>query len=248
MGKIVFVLPTYCEAETLPAVLTRFHEAVPEGDVLVVDDASPDGTGEWAAAFRSTKPWVHIIHRPSKGGLASAYVMGFNWAIERGYEIVGQMDADGSHRPEEIPRLLGRLRHLDNPAGVIGARWVPGGSVPGWKKSRIFLSRLGNLYVQQVLRLGIKDATSGFRVYRAQALQKSGVLALIDSSGYAFQAEMTYRLTRKGFTLTETPISFSARQAGRSKMSMNIVVEELCQVTRWGWETFLANLFNLDGN
>lgn len=229
------VIPTYNEMKSLPEVLGRLHESCPEFDVLIVDDSSPDGTGQWVDEFSKANPWLSAHHRPSKSGLATAYVEGFGLGLERGYRVIAQMDADGSHRPEELGRLANRLDAPDQPAGVIGARWLPGGEVSKWTPSRRFLSVGGNLYIRAALGLGkLHDVTAGFRAYRASALAELGVLSAVTSTGFTFQAEMTYLLVSNGYKLAETPIRFDDRLAGESKMSANIAVEQLIQITRWG--------------
>lgn len=227
MDKPLIVIPTYNEIESLPLVLAQLSEM----EVLVVDDNSPDGTGEWAQQFADTHPWCQVLHRESKGGLAAAYLAGFNYALERGYRVVGQLDADGSHDPAEIGRLWARLHLPDQPAGVIGSRWVRGGRVMGWPLSRHLLSRLGNRYIRLALRMPIKDATAGFRLYRTSVLAE--VLGELQMAGYGFQVEMTYRLVRRGYRLAEVPTTFRERRAGSSKMSAGIAIEQLVQVTRW---------------
>lgn len=228
------IIPTYREIATLPEVVSELREDAPDTDVLIVDDNSDDGTGEWAESFSRKNSWLTVLHRRTKLGLASAYVEGFNLAIKCGYKYAGQMDADGSHLPSDWGRLSERIRMPDAPAGVIGSRWVPGGSAPGWAKHREVLSRAGNGYIRATLGMDVADATAGYRLYRTSALEKWGIPNRITSRGYGFQAEMTYLLHLQGETIVEVPVSFSERLAGQSKMSADIVIEELCQVTRWG--------------
>lgn len=232
MSTLVIV-PTYNERDTLPKAVTRTRASVPEADVLVVDDASPDGTGTVADALAADDPHVHVLHRTAKEGLGRAYVAGFGWALERGYDHVVEMDADGSHRPEELRRLLDRAQADDAPDLVLGSRWVPGGEVVNWPAHRELLSRGGNLWVRLALGLGARDATGGFRVYRADALR---LLPLqdIESQGYCFQVDMTWRLQRAGGHIVEVPISFVERAEGSSKMSRAIVLEALWRTTAWG--------------
>lgn len=239
-AEILVVIPTYDERDSLPPLLDRLHRAVPGADVLIVDDSSPDGTGEWAARFAVEHPWLSLLPRPAKSGLASAYIDGFRWGIERGYRVLAQMDADGSHRPEELGRLLYRLDALDHPAGVIGARWVPGGAVEQWTVGRKLLSMGGNVYIRAMLGMRLSDVTAGFRAYSAAAVEESGILDVLECAGYGYQAEMTYRLVRAGFDMAEVPTNFDDRTAGRSKMSASIALEQLCQVTRWGWLRLLG--------
>ncbi|WP_341361113.1 polyprenol monophosphomannose synthase [Georgenia sp. M64] len=231
--RTLVIVPTYNERDTLPKAVSRTRVSVPEADVLVVDDASPDGTGTVADALAADDPHVHVLHRTAKEGLGRAYVAGFGWALERGYDHVVEMDADGSHRPEELRRLLDRAHADDAPDLVLGSRWVPGGEVVNWPAHRELLSRGGNLWVRLALGLGARDATGGFRVYRADALR---LLPLqdIESQGYCFQVDMTWRLQRAGGHIVEVPISFVERAEGSSKMSRAIVLEALWRTTAWG--------------
>lgn len=245
-GRTVVVVPTYDEAATLPATLARLRAAVPEADVLVVDDASPDGTGRIADRAAGSDPGVHVLHRTGKLGLGSAYVAGFRWALDQGYDVVVEMDADGSHQPEELPRLLGALDAESSLSLVLGSRWVPGGRVVNWPRRREVLSRGGNTYTRVLLGLPLADATGGFRAYRATALRG---LALEDvaSQGYCFQVDMAWRVVRAGGTVLEVPICFVERTKGRSKMSRAIVVEALWRVTAWGVRRRLGQLRGLLG-
>jgi dolichol-phosphate mannosyltransferase len=236
LGRVLVVVPTYDEALTLPATLERLRAAVPDADVLVVDDASPDGTGDLADGLAAHDPAVHVLHRAGKEGLGAAYVAGFGWALGRGYDVVVEMDADGSHQPEQLPRLLDALAApgADGvPDLVIGSRWVPGGEVENWPWHREALSRAGNTYVRVALGLRLGDATAGFRAYRAPAL-RSLDLATVASHGYCFQVDMAWRVARAGGRVAEVPITFVERTAGRSKMSRAIVTEALWKVTAWG--------------
>ncbi|MBD8077818.1 polyprenol monophosphomannose synthase [Cellulosimicrobium arenosum] len=236
--RVLVVVPTYDEALTLPSTLARLRAAVPHAHVLVVDDASPDGTGDLADAAAASDPAVHVLHRAGKDGLGAAYVAGFGWALDGGYDIVVEMDADGSHQPEQLPRLLAAL---DDPAPagdrptelVIGSRWVPGGRVENWPWHRAALSRGGNAYVRAALGLHLQDATAGFRAYRAETLRAID-LAGVESHGYCFQVDMAWRVARGGGRVVEVPITFVERTAGRSKMSRAIVTEALWKVTAWG--------------
>ena len=229
--RVLVVIPTYDEAATLPGTLARLRAAVPEADVLVVDDASPDGTGDLTDASASEDPAVHVLHRVAKQGLGAAYVAGFQWALARAYDVVVEMDADGSHRPEELPRLLGALTR--GPDLVIGSRWVPGGAVQNWPRHRRWLSKGGNAYTRAMLGLPVRDATAGFRAYRAEVLQRIP-LTEVASQGYCFQVDMAWRVHLAGGRLAEVPICFVERSMGRSKMSRQIVVEALVRVTMWG--------------
>lgn len=233
---VLVVVPTYDEAQTLPGTLARLRAAVPGADVLVVDDASPDGTGELADAAAAADPGVHVLHRPGKQGLGAAYVAGFGWGLDAGYDVLVEMDADGSHRPEQLPDLLAALGGPAEPGGadlVIGSRWVPGGRVENWPRHRELLSRAGNVYVRLALGLRLGDATAGFRAYRAEVLRAVD-LARVESHGYCFQVDMAWRVVRVGGRVVEVPITFVERTAGRSKMSRAIVAEALWKVTVWG--------------
>ncbi len=230
LGRVLVIVPTYDERENLPELMRRLRAAVPEADALVVDDASPDGTGELAETLAGRDPQLHVLHRAAKAGLGAAYTAGFGWARERGYDVVVEMDADGSHAPEELPRLLAALRGADV---VLGSRWVPGGRVCNWPRWRLALSRSGNAYARLVLALPLQDSTGGYRAYRRPVLDAldPGTVA---SQGYCFQVDLAWRAWRGGYSLVEVPITFLERQAGRSKMSRAIVAEALWRVSWWG--------------
>jgi glycosyltransferase involved in cell wall biosynthesis len=230
--RVCVCIPTYNERLTLPDTLARLRRAVPDADVLVVDDGSPDGTGEWAAEAAAADPQVHVLHRAEKAGLGAAYVAGFRWALEQGYEAIVEMDADGSHQPEELPRLLAPLAGPEPADLVLGTRYVPGGEVRNWPRRRLLLSRAGNSYVRLALGLPLHDATGGYRVYRADVLRALAVDDVV-SQGYCFQVDLAWRAWRSGFRLAEVPITFVERELGESKMSQAIVVEALWRVTWW---------------
>jgi len=230
--RTLVIIPTYNERESLPTALERTRAAVPDADILVADDNSPDGTGAVADAAAAMYGRIHVLHRPGKQGLGRAYVAGFRWALERGYDLVVEMDADGSHRPEQLPDLLARARRPDGPELVIGSRWVPGGAVVNWPRHRELLSRGANTYVRLALGLPVRDATAGFRVFRADALAALP-LEEIQSQGYCFQVDMTLRVHRAGGRVVEVPISFVERVEGVSKMSRAIITEALVRVTGW---------------
>ena len=232
IGKVLVVIPTYNEAESLPVTLTSLLEVAPDIDVLVVDDASPDGTGQIADGFAEKFDRVHVLHRTSKDGLGAAYLAGFGWGLTRSFDVICEMDADGSHRPVDFPNLIAPLADPDVDL-VLGSRWVPGGSVENWPKHREFLSRGGNTYVRFMLGLGLKDATGGFRAYRSTIL-KAVDLPQISSHGYCFQVDMARNVVDAGGEVREIPIVFVERVAGVSKMSGNIVREALWKVTLWG--------------
>lgn len=234
--RVLVVVPTYQEAENVVPALDALGAHVPDADVLVVDDGSPDGTGqiaeEYAAALqdRADARAVHVLHRTAKQGLGPAYVAGFRWALERGYDVVVEMDADGSHRAQDLPRLLAATDSADL---VLGSRWVPGGAVENWPWHRKVLSVGGNTYARLLLGIPLRDATGGFRAYRAELL-RSLPLGEVASQGYCFQVDMAWRAVRAGARVVEVPITFVERVRGQSKMSRGIVAEALVAVTRWG--------------
>jgi dolichol-phosphate mannosyltransferase len=230
LGRVVMVIPTYNEADNLAWLVGRLRVAQPSVDLLVVDDNSPDGTGDIADELAAADPAVHVLHRPGKGGLGAAYLAGFAWALDAGYDVVGEMDADGSHQPEQLHRLLDALLDVDL---VIGSRWIPGGSVVNWPRRREALSRGGNLYVRMLLGIAIRDATAGFRVFRRSALEKID-LASVQSTGYVFQTDLVTRCLRAGLAVREVPIEFVERVRGDSKMSGAVATESLRRITRWG--------------
>lgn len=230
---VVVVVPTFDEATTLPTTLARLRAAVPEAHVLVVDDNSPDGTGRIADALAAEDPGVDVLHRQGKQGLGSAYVAGFRWALARGARVVVEMDADGSHQPEELPALLAGLDRPEAPDLVIGSRWVPGGRVVHWPRHREVLSRAGNTYTRLALGMPVHDATAGFRAFRAPVLAALP-LGEVASQGYCFQVDLAWRVVRAGGSVLEVPITFVERTEGRSKMSRAIVREALVRVTLWG--------------
>lgn len=228
--KVLICIPTYNERGSLPGLVQRVRAAVPTANLLVLDDNSPDGTGAVADLIALRDDQVHVLHRPDKRGLGAAYVAGFGWGLERHYDVLVEMDADGSHQPEELPRLLAALEHADV---VLGSRWVAGGEVRNWPRSRLLLSRGGNAYTRFALGLPLRDATGGFRAYRAEVLRK---LALdeVASQGYCFQVDLVWKAYEQGFVVEEVPITFVERTVGESKMSRAIVVEALWRVTQWG--------------
>jgi dolichol-phosphate mannosyltransferase len=226
--RALVVIPTYNEAATLRRVVEAVR-ATGRAHVLVVDDASPDGSGELADWLAERDYGVHVLHRPAKAGLGAAYRAGFAWALASGYDAIGQMDADGSHDPADVPRLLDALRHADL---VIGSRYVPGGAVRNWPYQRRLLSRAGNTYVRLWTGLPINDATAGFRMFRRHTL---AALELDDvrSDGYSFQIELALRTHAAGLRVVEIPITFVERTDGVSKMSRAIVIEALWRVPGW---------------
>jgi dolichol-phosphate mannosyltransferase len=230
LGRVLVIVPTYDERENLRPIAERLSAAVPSADLLVVDDGSPDGTGQVADALAAQDPRVHVLHRTQKAGLGAAYTAGFRWARERGYDVVVEMDADGSHQPEQLPRLLDALSDADL---VLGSRWVPGGEVVNWPATRELLSRGGNAYTRRVLGLPLQDATGGFRAYRRTVLDALP-LGDVASQGYCFQVDLAWQTWCHGFRVVEVPITFVERVRGESKMSRAIVLEALWRVTWWG--------------
>ncbi|WP_449343618.1 polyprenol monophosphomannose synthase [Streptosporangium jomthongense] len=231
LGRVLIIVPTYNERENLPMIVGRLRAAVPEAHLLVADDNSPDGTGEVADGLATEDDHVHVLHRPGKQGLGAAYIASFRWGLKEGYDVLVEIDADGSHQPEELPKLLKRLtRGADL---TIGSRWVPGGRVVNWPIPRELLSRGANLYTRVMLGMPVRDATAGFRAYRASTLEKIG-LDNVQSQGYCFQVDMTLRTIRNGLRVAEVPITFVERTAGASKMSRSVFVEALWRITVWG--------------
>ena len=231
LGRVVMVMPTYNEADNLPWIVGRLRAAVPEVDVLVVDDGSPDGTGDVADKLALEDPQVGVVHRPAKQGLGAAYLHGFAVALERGYDVVGEMDADGSHQPEQLPRLLAALADADL---VIGSRWVPGGSVMNWPLPRKALSVGGNLYARLALGIPVRDVTAGYRLFRRATLEAID-LGTVESSGYCFQTDLAWRTARAGLRIVEVPIEFVERVRGESKMDRRVATESLRRITAWGF-------------
>ena len=241
IGKIVVLIPTYNERENLPLIVSRTRAAVPEADVLVLDDNSPDGTGAVADGLAADDVQVHVLHRLAKEGLGAAYLAGFAWALDHDYDVLVEMDADGSHQPEQLPTLLAAMAGADV---VLGSRWVPGGSVVNWPLHRKALSLGGNVYTRVLLGMPIGDATGGYRAYRASAL-RSMDLHDVASQGYCFQVDLVWRAVRRGLTVVEVPITFVERTIGDSKMSQGIVGESLRNITRWGTSYRLGQVKSL---
>jgi len=230
IGRIVVLIPTYNERENLSLIVPRLRAAVPEADVLVLDDDSPDGTGTVADQLATDDSQVQVLHRTSKEGLGAAYLAGFARAMELGYDVLVEMDADGSHQPEQLRSLLVALADADV---VLGSRWVSGGSVVNWPIHRKALSVGGNIYVRLLLGMPIGDATGGFRAYRRSALLSLD-LQQVASQGYCFQVDLAWRAIRAGLGVVEVPITFVERTVGDSKMSQDIVKESLRLITLWG--------------
>lgn len=230
LGQVLVVIPTYNERENLGPIVARLHEALPQAHALVVDDGSPDGTGQLADEMAAADERVHVLHRTEKAGLGAAYVAGFGWALERDYGVIVEMDADGSHAPEDLPRLLDALTDADL---ALGSRYVPGGRVVNWPKYRELISRGGGLYSRLALGAKVRDITGGFKAFRREVLEKINITS-VASQGYCFQIDLTWRTIEAGFEVVEVPITFTERAIGVSKMSGNIVREALWRVTKWG--------------
>jgi len=228
--RVLVVIPTYDERETLGPAVARVRAAAPDADVLVADDDSPDGTGRLADDLAAGDDHVHVLHREGKLGIGAAYLAGFRWGLGRGYDVLVEMDADGSHPADRLPALLDALDTADV---SIGSRWVPGGAVENWPRSREVLSRGGNAYTRVMLGMPVHDATAGFRAYRRTALESID-LESVASQGYCFQVDLTRRAVAAGLRVVEVPITFVERELGTSKMSRAIVAEALWRVTVWG--------------
>jgi dolichol-phosphate mannosyltransferase len=230
LGRVLVVIPTYNERDNLEWIVDRVRSAVPTVDVLVVDDGSPDGTGEVADKLAASDEQVSVLHRTEKAGLGAAYLHGFRIALDRGYDVVGEMDADGSHQPEQLPSLLSALADADL---VIGSRWVPGGSVVNWPLPRKILSVGGNLYARILLGIPLRDITAGYRLFRRSTLEAID-LSSVESAGYIFQTDLAFRTHRAGLRIVEVPIEFVERIRGESKMSRDVATESLRRITVWG--------------
>ncbi|MFJ1901811.1 MULTISPECIES: polyprenol monophosphomannose synthase [unclassified Streptomyces] len=233
LGRTLVIIPTYNEAENIKPIVSRVRAAVPEADILVADDNSPDGTGKLADELACADDHVHVLHRKGKEGLGAAYLAGFQWGMEHDYGVLVEMDADGSHQPEELPRLLTALKSADL---VLGSRWVPGGRVVNWPKSREMISRGGSTYSRLMLGLRTRDVTGGYRAFRTETLKGIG-LDEVASQGYCFQVDLARRSIEAGYHVVEVPITFVDREVGDSKMSRDILVEALWRVTAWGVTT-----------
>ena len=230
LGRCVMVVPTYNEFENIEWIVGRLRTAQPGVDIMIVDDNSPDGTGDIADKLAEADRAVSVVHRTQKAGLGAAYLNGFDVALAAGYDVIGEMDADGSHQPEQLHRLLDALHGADL---VIGSRYVPGGSVVNWPLQRLLLSRGGNLYVRLLLGIRVKDATAGFRVFRRTTLEAID-LPQVRSTGYVFQTDLVFRTVSRGMRVVEVPIEFIERVRGDSKMSGPVASESLRLITRWG--------------
>jgi dolichol-phosphate mannosyltransferase len=236
--RTLVVIPTYNEVDNIVPILDRLREANPSVDILVVDDGSPDGTAERVRWVMNRMSGLHLLERTAKDGLGAAYRAGFAWGLDQDYEVLVEMDADGSHRPEDLPRLLAAVGNGADLA--IGSRYIKGGEIPNWKLSRKALSRGGNEYASLMLHLGVHDATAGFRAYRNTLLRRID-FGNLRATGYGFQIEGAWKSVRSGARVVEVPIRFEDRLAGESKMSKNIVIEALKLVTKWGVTERLHN-------
>jgi dolichol-phosphate mannosyltransferase len=232
--RVLVIIPTYNELENLPLIHRRVMDACPEVHVLVVDDNSPDGTGKLADELaEGDSGRTHVLHRTAKNGLGAAYLEGFAWGLSRDYSILVEMDADGSHAPEQLYRLLEAIDDVRAADLAIGSRYVHGGTVRNWPWRRLALSKTANTYSRLALGVGVHDITAGYRAYRREVLETIE-LDSVDSKGYCFQIEMTWRTVNGGFVVTEVPITFTEREIGVSKMSGSNIREALVKVTRWG--------------
>jgi dolichol-phosphate mannosyltransferase len=236
--RTLVIIPTFNERENLPLILQRLHQARPDVHVLIVDDSSPDGTGQLADDLASADPErIHVMHRTTKEGLGAAYLAGFAWGLSRGYSTLVEMDADGSHAPEQLHRLLDTV---DAGADLaIGSRYVDGGTVRNWPWRRMALSKVANTYSRLLLGIGVHDITAGYRAYRREVLEKLD-LDGVDSKGYCFQIDLTWRTVSNGFVVVEVPITFTERELGVSKMSGSNIREALVKVAQWGVSGRLA--------
>ncbi|MEZ5088821.1 MAG: polyprenol monophosphomannose synthase [Micropruina sp.] len=230
LGKVLVIIPTYNEAENIGPIVRRLRSAVPDADILIADDNSPDGTGALADELAAADDHVRVMHRKAKEGLGATYLAGFAWGLERGYGVLVEHDADGSHQPEQLPRLLRRLLSADM---VKGSRWVKGGSVKNWPWHRKVISVGGSVWSRLMLGVPIRDVTGGFTAFRADTLRGIG-LDTIESAGYAFQVDLARRAIEAGFRVAEVPIEFIERERGNSKMSGGIAVEAMLLTTKWG--------------
>ena len=227
------IIPTYNEAESLPILLRELSMLGKEFTYLVVDDGSPDGTANICEKLKSEIPGLVVLKRSKKSGLGSAYRDGYRYTLEKNFDAIIQIDADGSHQVSDLPRLLSKFESNPSVDLVIGSRWIKGGSVLNWSKHREALSRLANIYSNFLLSLGVKDSTAGFRIYKTSAIKKLNLVS-IKSEGYCFQIEMTREIQKISGLIFEVPITFVERQFGKSKMSGKIVIEAMLRVTYWG--------------
>jgi dolichol-phosphate mannosyltransferase len=238
MQNRLIIVPTFNELANAPILIERIFKHIPNSHILIIDDGSPDKTGEKIKEIQKSYPGLFLLERASKSGLGSAYRAGFAWGQERGYEELIEMDADLSHRVRDLKKMIEAKALQPNTDLVIGSRWIPGGKTENWSKSRELLSRAANLYVRAMLGLGVKDSTAGFRIYSASMLKRLNMES-IKSEGYSFQIEMTRAVHKLGGKIIEVPITFRERENGVSKMSKKIVREAMLLVTIWGLKRFL---------
>ena len=238
MRNRLIIVPTYNELVSAPLLVRRIFKHIPESNILVVDDGSPDKTADAIRKLQQEFPTLHLLERKTKLGLGSAYRLGFAWGLEQGYEELIEMDADLSHRVRDLKKMIDEKELQPNTDLVIGSRWIPGGKTENWSKSRELLSRAANLYVRAMVGLGVKDSTAGFRIYSASMLKRLNMES-IKSEGYSFQIEMTRAVHKLGGKIIEVPITFRERENGVSKMSKKIVGEAMILVTLWGLKRFL---------
>ena len=242
--KTLVIIPTYNEIENLPLITARVRKAEPEVHILIVDESSPDGTGEKAEEMSRSDDHLHVLHRSEKNGLLGAYIAGFRWGMDEGYEVLCEMDADGSHRPEELYRLLNEIEHGADM--VIGSRYVSGGTVVNWPPQRYVLSKGGNLYISLMLGAGLSDMTAGYRAYRREVLEAIDLDSL-SRKGYIFQVDIAFRAKQAGFDIREVPITFQDRELGESKLDSSFVKDSLAEVTKWGITHRLSQVKKLIG-
>lgn len=234
LGRTLVIIPTYNEIDNIDMITGRLRASVPEADILIADDNSPDGTGRRADELAAADEHIKVLHRQGKEGLSAAYIASFRWGLEHGYDVLVEFDADGSHQPEQLPQILAALDHADM---VKGSRWVKGGSVVNWPKSRELLSRGGGVWTWLMLGMPVKDVTGGLNAFRAATLR--AIIDDVDASGtggYGIQRDLTWNAYRKGFRIVEVPIQFKEREAGNSKMGSDVVVEALKKTTQMGLE------------
>ncbi|MDY6049888.1 MAG: polyprenol monophosphomannose synthase [Corynebacterium sp.] len=242
--RTLVIIPTYNEIENLPLITKRLRDAEPEVHILIVDDSSPDGTGEKAEEMAAADDHLHVHHRAEKDGLLGAYIAGFRWGMEHDYEVLCEMDADGSHRPEELYRLLEEVEHGADM--VIGSRYVSGGKVVNWPAQRYALSKGGNLYISALLGAGLSDMTAGYRAYRREVLEAIDLDSL-SRKGYIFQVDIAFRAKQAGFDIREVPITFQDREFGESKLDSSFVKDSLLEVTKWGVDHRVSQVKKLLG-
>ncbi|MDO5094530.1 MAG: polyprenol monophosphomannose synthase [Propionibacteriaceae bacterium] len=229
-GEVLVIIPTFNEAQNIQSITTRLRNSVPDAHILVVDDNSPDGTGKLADDMAERDDHIHVLHRQGKEGLGAAYLAGFRWGLDRGFGVLVEHDADGSHQPEQLPDLLAALEHADM---AKGSRWVRGGSVVNWPWTREFLSRGGSLYIRLMLGIPYRDITGGFNAFRSEALAR--IIGLpIDRRGYGIQRDLTWHAHQAGLRIVEVPIEFVEREFGDSKMGGAVVKEAIISTTKMG--------------